>query len=352
MVKFKIKLFVQHYIQVFFCVFICVISLTAQDIHYSQFYMSPLILNPATAGAFKDINATANYRNQWNSVSSPYKTYAIAGDMKIVKEKWQNAVLGVGLNVFNDRTGDGSLNTAAINISIASHLKLNEQQIFSLGLNGGLGQRSLNFSSLTWDNQFNGFSYDATLPTGENLASSSYFFPDFGGGILYQFHKNETYISSNDQLQANIGFSVSHVNQPRFSFYSSTADLLYMKYVSHGNMLVGIKNTPFSLVPGFVYYKQGPAEEVMLGSLIRYTLREESKYTTYVKGSAIEAGAYYRWNDAIVIVTLLEMANYAIGVSYDITVSDLRKASTGRGGFEISLRYVSPSNFLNQNKAK
>ena len=328
------------------------VDVIAQDIHFSQFYMSPLTLNPATAGAYKDVNVSTNYRDQWRSVSSAYKTFAAAGDVKLLKNRWQNASLGLGLNIFNDRAGDGNLSTTQINISLATHLKIDAHQTFSAGLNGGFGQRSINFSALTWDNQYNGFAYDGTLPSGEPAGSSSFVYPDFGAGVMYQFNKSEAYVSGNDQFKGDLGLSVTHVNQPRVSFYSPKNDLLYMKYVLHGSLWIGLKNTPISVLPGFIYYRQGPAQEIKAGALIRYTLKEDSKYTGYVRGAAVSAGAYYRWNDAVVIATLLEISNYAIGVSYDVNVSSLRSASIGRGGFEIALRYVNPSNFLYQNKAR
>lgn len=318
-------------------------NVCGQDIHFSQFYMSTLTLNPATAGAFKDINATTNFRDQWKSVSNPYKTFALSYDMKILKDRSENSVFGIGLNVFNDRAGDGSLSTSQVSVSISDHLKINGHQTLSAGIQAGFGQRSINFSSLTWDNQFNGFSYDASLSSNETMASNSYLYPDLGAGVLWQYKKSEMYMSGNDNVEMNIGFSVAHVNQPKFSFYPSSNNLLYMKYTVHANLLFGLKNTPVSLVPGLIYYKQGPAQEIQVGSLINYTLRENSKYTSYVTHRTISAGAYYRWNDAVVIATLLEIANYSIGLSYDVNVSALRKASYGRGGFEISLRYVFPA---------
>lgn len=316
----------------------------AQDIHFSQFYMSSLTLNPATAGAFKDINATTNFRDQWKSVSNPYKTFALAYDMKILRDNFQNSVFGIGLNVFNDRAGDGSLSTSQASISFASHLRISTNQTLSAAIQGGFGQRSINFSSLTWDNQFNGFAYDASLSSNEPMNSNSFLYPDLGAGILWQYKKNENRMNGNEGIESSLGFSVSHVNQPKFAFYPASNNFLYIKYVVHGNLFYGIKNTPVSIVPGFVFYKQGPAQEIQAGSLINYKLRENSKYTGNISHRTIAAGAYYRWNDAVVIATLLEMANYSIGFSYDVNISALRKASYGRGGFEISLRYVFPAN--------
>lgn len=322
--------------------FACTLSHFSQDIHFSQFYMCPQFINPASAGAFKDINANTNYREQWRSVANPYKTFTLAYDMKVFKDKFANSFFGAGLSFFNDRQGNGNLTNNQASLSIASHLKISKHQTLSVGIQGGFGQRSFNLSALTWDSQFDGLYYDASLPTNEQFASTSFLYADVNAGVLFQYKKNEMYISGNDDIQANIGFSVSHVNRPRFTFYSASNDLLYMKYVAHGNILVGIKNTPISFIPGFIFYRQGPAQEISLGTMIRYSLSENSKYTNYIKAGSISCGTYYRFKDALVIVSLLEFANYSIGMSYDINTSDLTKASYGRGGFEIALRYFFP----------
>ena len=61
-------------------------ALNAQDIHFSQFYMSPLNLNPALTGVMNcNVRLVANYRNQWASVlkSNAFKTYSVSYDQRI-----------------------------------------------------------------------------------------------------------------------------------------------------------------------------------------------------------------------------------------------------------------------------
>ena len=324
----------------------------AQDIHFSQFYVSQLITNPATAGALKEITATLNYRDQWRSVTSPYKTFAGSYDMRIFKDRWRNVFLGWGLDVYNDAAGDGNMRTTQADLSFASHVRVSDHQIISAGVMGGFGQRSINYSALTWGAQYDGTILNSSLPSGEPGSSASFVYPDFGAGVLYQFSRDEGYTSANDKLQANVGFSVSHINQPKVSFYSRNSDILYMKYALHGNMFIGIRNSPLSIVPGFVFYLQGPSQEKTGGTMIRYAFKEESKYTSNVNGIALSVGAYYRWSDAIIVSSLLEIANYAVGVSYDVNVSQLRSSTKGFGGAEISLRFIRPSNFRFKNRAR
>jgi hypothetical protein len=152
------------------------------------------------------------------------------------------------------------------------------------------------------------------------------------------------YSTANDDLKMHLGVSAFHVSSPKVSFYGSDVRLP-MRIVLHGGMSYGIKNTNTSLVPSFMFVKQGVQQEIMVGSMARFRLKEDSKYTGFVKGSAVSFGGFYRARDAIVIATFIEMAQYAIGISYDINTSGLTTASTGKGGIEISLRFISPSAF-------
>ena len=347
------KLFIRlrvHHLLVLLCLLTGLQSF-AQDIHFSEFYMSYLTLNPAAAGAFKDMDATTNYRSQWGSVTAnPYKTMAIAGDMRI-RKKMRNTILAVGLNIFQDQAGDGNLSTLQANFSLAAHIHLDRHSILSAGLNGGVGQKSLNTSSLTWDNQYVNGAYNAAAPSLESVHSSSFFFPDFGAGVMYQYNKSEMYISGNDKMHIDIGASVTHLTQPNLSFESHASDLMFMRFAVIGNSLIGLKNTPLSLMPGFVFYRQGPVQEIQAGSMLKYNLKENSKYTGYIRSASVAWGAYYRWDDALVATFLLELANYAIGFSYDANLSKLTPASYARGGFEVSLKYVNASNYLYKNKS-
>ena len=105
-------------------------------------------------------------------------------------------------------------------------------------------------------------------------------------------------------------------------------------------------------MPSVLYMRQGPNQEITFGSSFRFMLREDSKYTGFVKQAAISVGGLYRFGDAAIITSYLEMANYGIGFSYDFNLSDLRTASSFQGGFELSLRYTTPNPFLYSNRPR
>ena len=327
-------------------------AVKAQDIHFSQFYEYPLSLNPALCGAFDgDVYAEANYRSQWGSVMGSglgYNTMGATVELHNVDKKWSNGYISPGLNFFNDKSGDAQIGITQINFTLASGVFLSPKSSLQAGLQGGWSQHSINMTNLQWDNQYINGQYDANAPTGETSVGNSFSYVDFGGGLAYSYGTGQTNMTANNQVKFNVGAAIYHINQPNMSYYGSSADgtKLYMRYVFHGYLLYGIQNSNISLVPSFVYYMQGPATEFDAGLKIRYVLKQESKYTGINKGSAFDIGAFYRVGDAIAALVQLEFGSYAIGISYDVNVSDLTTASSGKGGFELSLRFLNPNPFM------
>jgi hypothetical protein len=123
-----------------------------------------------------------------------------------------------------------------------------------------------------------------------------------------------------------------------------------MKYNLHGNFSLASEEKRFGLEPSFLAQLQGKNLEVIAGSLFRYFLSIDSKYTGYNRRSAIGLGVYYRNQDAMITSLLLEYKAYAIGVSYDLNISQLKAASSFKGGMEITIRYTNSAIFLYQKK--
>ena len=307
----------------------------SQDIHFARFWMTPLLINPAQAGVEHDLRAIINYRNQWNSVATPSSTANVSFDTKIAKKKGRKGFSAMGINIFHDKAGSAQMKTLQGNIAYAYHVYLNRESTLGGGLYGGFAQRSINSSDLQWMSQYDGSSYSASLPSGEQSGNSSLSFLDLRGGLHYEYGW--------DKLDFSAGVGFFHVNRPKYSFYGS-AENLSMRTVGYANSLVRFTNSNFSLVPGFIYSMQGKSKELFLGTMFRYTFKGDANLG-YVKGSAISLGAHYRNKDAVIPVLIFEFSQYSIGLSYDVNISKLKTASKGLGGFEISLRFVNPNPF-------
>ncbi len=326
-------------------------TLLAQDIHFSQFNMTPLNLNPAQSGAQYDLRGIINYKNQWGTVAAPYKTSNFGFDFRLGKNKDSKGFSALGVQVFNDRAGDADMGIFQANLSYAYHVNLDKKSTLGVGFVGGFSQRSMNYAAFQWGNQYDGTDYNATLPSREPGAVENISFADLGAGIHYEYGKGQRYITGNDQRAVSIGFSALHVNQPKYTFYNQDSKLP-VKYTGYVNALIGIGNSQLSIEPGIVFFMQNSQTELLMGARFRYQMREESKYTGYVKGSAISLGTYYRNKDAFITTFLFEISQYAIGVSYDLNVSGLKTASAGKGGIEFSIRFLSPNPFISKNASR
>lgn len=317
----------------------------AQDVHFSQMEYSPLTLNPALAGANGSMNGAVNYRSQWKSVASPYKTIAASFDFRLNERKRQKkGIFAMGINFFNDQAGDAKISSTNVNLNAAYHLILNKKSRIGAGLYAGYGQRAISPGAGRWGSQFNGNNYDNTLPSGETFISDNFSYLDVGTGVVYSFKNTETYMTSNNQRDINAGFAVYHLSKPNYSFLSANDEQLYMRFSLFANATIGIENTRFSLMPGIYYQRQKTAQELLFGSYFRYMIQEESRITGFNKGIFLSLGAFYRNRDALVAKAMMEFADYSVGFAYDVNLSTLTTVSQTKGGFEIFLRYnLSPA---------
>jgi type IX secretion system PorP/SprF family membrane protein len=340
-------------------------TVLSQDFHFSQFNENPLLINPALAGSNYVMRVSAVYRTQWSSVTTPFTTYGVSFDSRFKASNWDQADakrsmifkksknrMAGGISIYNDKGGDSRLGTFATNLTYAMFFPLNKHSQISLGLQGGFVQRKMESSKLVYGAQYDGYTYDANLPSGETYTRQSFMYGDMGSGLLYTFSRGERSIAANDQINAQVGFSAFHLTRPQQNFLNGQNDRLYRRYAFHGNLLFGIPNTLMGIAPSWLIQMQGSSKEVLAGIMFKYYIKDDSKYTGFLKRSSIGLGGHYRTGDAIVTSILVEFGRFAVGYSYDVNISKLKKVSNGRGGSEITLRMMTPTAFLYQRRSK
>ncbi len=321
----------------------CIMSsmfLVGQDYSLSQPFESQVFLNPANAGLNFPLRTQLNYRQQWRSIiNNPFTTFLASVDAKVLSQGKTGSSLGMGLVIANDQAGTGKLNTLNANLAITGKVMLSEIQSLSAGITGGLMQRKVNYSALTWGSQFDGLNYVETIPSGESFSSERSLSPDIGAGIQWSYGKGASTLSSNDAFGAQFGIVAHHINTPKVGFQGEI-DGRYIRFLMHGSFSYGFKNTPFQVNPNFVVQMQGPSRMYFLGMYWKYRLQESSKYTGYLSSRSLNLATFYRVGDAFVTGLQIEWDMFAMGISYDLNLSSLTKASKGRGATEISLRYI------------
>ena len=299
----------------------------AQDVHFSQFFHSPVFQNPAHTGQFDaDYRFVFNQRTQWRSITEPYNTWALAVDAKDVMGK-EN--IHAGILFFRDAAGDSPLRTIRVMPSGAYTFAATEDStaFITLGLQLGFTQKYLDFSKLRFDNQYNGSVYDPASPTGENFSNdkSTYFDSNIGATVRHEISR---------ELEYTAGLALFHVNGPKESFFNDGTVNLDQRFLFHG-LGKYMLNRTWSVLPAFQYQLQGQYRELLVGGMLRRSIIEK-----YGLKRALYAGVFGRSKDAAYLVAAIDYDQWKVGVSYDINLSDLKTASRSRGGFELSVSYI------------
>ncbi|MDP4266630.1 MAG: PorP/SprF family type IX secretion system membrane protein, partial [Bacteroidota bacterium] len=306
-----------------------IINLFAQDIHFSQFNSSPLTLNPAMSGLFDgDYRFILNYRNQWSSVTTPYRTASASADGRFIQKKDAKDVFGVGLLFFNDKAGDSEYGTTEVQLSVAyfRSLSKNNSNYISIGVQPGFAQRTINYTNLKFDNQYDGAVFSPNLPNNEHFDYNKINYFDIGLGINWYYKPNKKY-------NINTGVSIAHINQPNQSFVNNSDIILDPKLTVYAQSELLIKGEFYGL-PSLMYLHQGTLQELTFGGFLKYIIDPETYSYT-----ALYGGLFYRNKDATFITVGLDYKKFYAGLSYDFNISTLKPASNLKGGFELSLIY-------------
>lgn len=313
------RIYFISFLLTFFCV-----NISAQDIHFSQFNLSPLNLNPALTGSFDgDYRFIGNHRNQWSSVSTPYSTFALS----VEKNKFLNNKLSLGLQINQDKAGDSKFSTFQVNFSGAYKTSIiDSSNIISSGFQLGFTNRHIDFDPLSFDAQYTGHFYDANLPNNENFSTNSNIYPNINLGFCYK-----KLLSNNNSIQS--GFSIYNLNMSNQSFYDENIKL-DPRFTFHSTFKYSF-DSQIKFLPSVAYIKQGKHSESIISLKTLYILTDfRSIYRT------IWGGVSYRNKDAIFISAGIDYDALKIGVSYDVNLSKLLPASIYRGGFEFAIIYI------------
>lgn len=304
----------------------------AQDIHFSQFFETPLLRNPSLAGIFTgDIRVQGVYRDQWNSFTNAYRTGSLSGEYKMPVGKGDDYIT-TALQVLFDKAGTVGLTTTQLLPAVNYHKSLSAEKTayLSLGFMGGMVRKSIDLTKMTTDNQYNGGGFDPTLPTGEVLNTPNFTTWDAGVGMSFN-----TSFGPNQGNSLFAGLAYHHLNRPKNSFYRDPQVELNPKYVVSAGVKFSVDEySAFTLQAD--HSIQGAFTETIAGALYSYKLGgdpEAAAYTLY-------AGTFLRWKDAVIPVIKMDINAFSIALSYDVNVSSLKTASQARGGFELSLAYI------------
>ncbi|MEJ7589486.1 MAG: PorP/SprF family type IX secretion system membrane protein [Ferruginibacter sp.] len=308
------------------------ILLQAQDPHFSQFFSSPLTLNPAFTGKFDgQVRLAANHRDQWPSIPKAYVTTSASVDFGIMKNKVpEGDVFGLGFSGLSDQSADAALKLNYGSVSLSYHKALDENgyNTIGAGFQATYSSAILDFSKLTFEDQLtqNGF----TGTTSETLSNgSNQNYVDVNAGLLYSG-------SSNGSNNYYLGASVYHINRPNLSFIDKVWNLS-PRFTVHGGGSFPLTDV-LNINTSAIFQMQNKASETLIGAAVSANINGDTE-----NPSSVYVGSWIRFSDAIIPYVGIEFGGLRIGASYDINTSSLKAATLSRGGSEFSIIYIKKS---------
>lgn len=298
----------------------------AQDLHFSQFYLHPQHMSPASAGGFQGtLRASGIYRSQWRTVPVDYKTYGLAADWKAIQAP--KSEISLGLILQQDQAGDARLSWTQGGLNFSAGHKIGQNSRLAAGFGISALQRSIDLGQLTFKNQWNGDNFDPNLASREPFSRSSGLTASLSAGLHFSAQ------AADSRSGLKIAMGAFHLNRPELSFGGIGEARLPIRWsIWTEGMYEWSSQTDWWGYGAFQYMNQ--AQELVLGAGIRQFINNGLADVTAVR---ISLG--WRSGDAIIPAVQLERNNWLAGFSYDINLSEFEQATRGRGGPELALVY-------------
>ena len=295
----------------------------AQDAQLSQFYASPLYLNPGLTGATLKTRIGMNYRNQWPALEANFTTYSLYGDHYL-----DDYNSGVGFMIMSDNVKQASISSNSINLFYSYRLNLPNGFVFMPGVRFGYVFQSANYSNLLFGDMIDPSTGVINQSSADlNTNTVNYFDLGFGGVIF----KDNFWL----------GVAGDHLTNPNISAFGGDNDNLSIKYSVHGGYKFSFFkhkkhiHREFTFTPTFIFKKQGVFSQLDLG--------------TYFAFDPIEVGFWYRGvpyneaksgfnNESLVFLLGISHNDFNFGYSFDYTISDL--GISAGGAHELSISYT------------
>lgn len=311
------------------CVILAVSGVSGQDLHFSQWFNSPLTTNPANTGFIPDADYRlgANYRNQWSAImSAPYRTMSLWGDAQVFRNRIENGWMGLGGVILRDDAGSSALTSTQVYGSAAYHQMVGFASLISLGFNVGWVNKRINTQNLKFPDQFDGKFFDNSLPTNVVIDHPSTNYFDMQVGLNYAYFPT-------NRIYLNGGFSVQHVNRARESFFSTDPagfdSRISPRYIGFVNASLKV-NDQVIINPQGYYTRMAQSSEAVLGMNAQYNLADGGD-------QQVIGGIYYRAGDAFIPMIGFIYKNIKLTFTYDVTTSSLKHYDNGYGAYEFAL---------------
>ena len=307
----------------------------AQDVHFSQYYFSPLTLNPANTGNYKgDYRVFGNYRSQWRELDKGYNTFSAGGDMNFFPK---NLNVSPGLLFLTDKSAI-NLKITKILPSLAFHIKLAGFKLHA-GIQPGFVIKTIDFNKHSFPNQLNWNTgeFDNTLPNNETNVDQRFTYLDLNAGFAASRIMGK--------FEPEIGVAYFHLNKPRESFISNSNNKLAIRQSINAAINYSVAPKVILKVHS-VFGSTTKATDWVSGLNVEYVLYRGPFFSNSVFAGFMWRDGIKRNSDAGIVTAGINYSHYTLGFSYDITFSELKTAVNSKGAYEIAFIYRAKSTRL------
>jgi len=317
------------------CVITCICEIYSQDVHFSNFYNAPLIINPANTGNYiGNWRLIGNYRSQGNSGNDEYKTTSLAFDMPIYYYRQMGSV---GIIFINDNSASNTLSANKVYLSLAHFIKISSKSYLHMGFQFGFVHKSYSLSNLSFPDQFDMTSgyFNPDMPTQEIGEKQNSGYLDLNWGLIWSRKAG--------RFNSEIGVAMFHYNKPNENF-TNIANSLPPRYLMHSFFEINFNNRLY-VKPKLLYTYQNKNNELLLGQDLGYRFKNSNSLKD------INIGVFYRGGfdrnlDAIITKVGLQYKSLNFALCYDFEIPKQSISTYAKSAFELSLYYTRPSTSL------
>lgn len=300
-----------------------ILSGYAQDVQFSQFYNSPMFINPAFTGSTECYRIGTTSRSQWTGLQNAYNTALVFADLN-----YADLNSGFGFMASYDHSGEANLTQIDLSALYSYQVAMGKHHL-RLGLQGTYSNRRIEFENIIFEDQFDSDLNISKPVTDDPIkAFNRTNFADFSAGAL--FYKENAYW---------VGFAAHHLNEPKEAFYRNFNSKLPIRYsVQLGYRFEHVIRTISSqdyvrIYPSLLFKSQAGADQLDLGT---YAYFNHYMIGLFYRGLITKKFETDRNNDALTIHLGYGLNSWQFFYSYDFTTSKLTVRETN-GSHEITL---------------
>ncbi|WP_262496008.1 type IX secretion system membrane protein PorP/SprF [Filimonas lacunae] len=294
----------------------CILSLSsalmAQDPHFSQYFTSPMSVNPALTGkSVEDWRGSINMRSQWWGESvKPYYTVTAALEKRLGSRESKGNYWGIGGMVISDQSNGGILKNNYFSLTAAYHITLDKagRHALAAGLTGTYANRILDPTRFKFQSQLGSMGFQRDIPANDPIAIAKNNYFDVSAGLSYQY-ATETY-------GLHAGAALFHVAKPKEGVYENTTYQVPRKTTlqAGGWFKAGVNNSIHISALGEM---QGGNSIYTIGGVYKLSVGDELL-------RSVNLGAWERFGDAFYPYFGLEGQRWLGGFTYDFVQSGVK----------------------------